>query len=278
MVVMMARPITLESPLGVFVGNWLLLYWHQYLQEVKNKICGQNIFLPTNIILGMKNYFNYFLVFQDKSPVFKIKLENLFYSIFYTFFIIFLFLFVSVFVFYSINYFFNTNYDIFNIYSQSKKDLISPVYIVVLLGPVVEEILFRLWLSFNKYEFSLSILFWLFFLFNGTFVELRISLLEGVFFILLSGFLFWGINYLFKQNTFKWTNYKYHFYLISLILFSTLHLFNLDISSKYFWIILPIYIFPKFIIGLFITKLRINYGFYWGVIFHIIINGISYVF
>jgi hypothetical protein len=226
----------------------------------------------------MKNYIDNFLNFEDKSTDPKIKLKNLFYSIFYSYFIIFLFLFATVFFYFLINYFLHTNYDLINVYSLTKYDQNSPMFIVVLFGPIVEEILFRLWLKLNKYEFTLSVLFWLFFLINGTFIEFRISLIEGGVFILLSLFSLWGINYFFNKNSINWMNYEHYFYVISLILFSTLHLFNLDTSGEYFWSILPVYIFSKFIIGFYITKLRINYGFFWGLAFHIIINGVSFAF
>lgn len=225
----------------------------------------------------MNNLSNVFFHFGDNSENLKNKFKNLFYSIFHTYFFVFLFLLFAILFYTFINYIFKTNYDIFSVFKVTKNDLSSPFYIVVLYGPFIEEILFRLWLSLKSKDIIISMWFWLFLLMNGTFIELRISLILGGVFILISGIVYWGIQNIFINNSLSWTSYRSQFYLISLVSFSLIHMLNYEFFSLQFWVLLPVYLFPKFIIGFFITKLRLNYGFFWGLSFHIIINGISYL-
>jgi hypothetical protein len=203
------------------------------------------------------------------------RLKYLFYSVFYAFSSVFLFIILGWFFYDSINYLFNTQLSIADISEVTKNS--APFFIIIILGPFVEEILFRLWLSFKKIEVIISFIFWLFILINGSYEELNLSKNEWLIFLCLSLACIWGVDQLFKKNPTFLSKYKYHFYTLSLVAFTLVHAMNFDFFTLHLLILSPLYLFPKLIIGFFMTRLRISFGFFWGLFFHMIINGISFV-
>jgi hypothetical protein len=213
----------------------------------------------------------------DTSKDISTKLKYLFYSVFYALLAVLLFIILGRLFYDSINYLFNTHLNITDISEATKNNLTLPFYVIVILGPFVEEILFRLWLSFKKIEVIISFIFWLFILINGSYEELNLSKNEWLTFVFLSLAYLWGVDRLFKKNPTFLAKYKYHFYILSLVTFTLVHAMNFDFFTLHLLILSPLYLFPKMIIGFFMTRLRISFGFIWGLFFHIIINGISFV-
>jgi hypothetical protein len=208
----------------------------------------------------------------------KGNLVYLFYSLFYAFFCLFFFILIVVLFYEFINYIFETKLS-FNEISNTDKNIKinNPFYMIAILGPIIEEVLFRLWLSFKKNDIVISIIFWFFACVNGSFVELTISISEIILLILFSLIIIKIINLYFENIKFIFSLYRVQIYFISMFSFAIFHLSNFDVLNLTVLILSPLYLFPKFIIGFFITKLRVEIGFMWGLFFHMIVNSLSFL-
>lgn len=187
----------------------------------------------------------------------------------------------------------------FSEYNQAQNlifDLLAdyPLYLIIFLfyiwAPVSEELAFRMALKYSPYRlsFSFSILFliiidfllsaldnrypqisaWLFGM--GNFYLITIYIL----FILFIGF---GLGVLLKKRTSfakiqKWyeKNFFYIFYASSL-LFGMAHIFNYYNFKSQFYI-LPLLIWPQFIIGLALGYIRMLFGLRWSMYMHFFHN------
>jgi len=121
--------------------------------------------------------------------------------------------------------------------SLNNKSIIEILFLVVVLIPFIEELLFRFPL---KYERNL---------------------------------LFQFFDYLTKNRTklFWIKNFRFFFYSFA-TLFALVHLSNYANNSILFFIIAPIIILPQFIGGLALGYIRLRLGFFWGVLQHGIYN------
>jgi uncharacterized protein len=138
----------------------------------------------------------------------------------------------------------------------------------ILLSPIIEEILFRLILVFNRKNllilkltiFSLLIFF-----------VIKESIVKVIFFFLLLFLLIFVYAYKDRCQYFFRKNFRIFFFLIT-GLFAFLHLFNfLGISlSNSFYLLL--FIIPQFILGLLLGYIRITYGIQYSIIFHVLVN------
>lgn len=146
------------------------------------------------------------------------------------------------------------------------------IYILI-LGPLIEETIFRL--VFNLKKISIAI-----FCFGISFLFIKILLsyftkLPNLHFytILFTIPLIFGI-FIYLKITTKWVIFfKTRFFLLlNIILFGSIHIFNIDNFNNWF---IPIYLFfsiPKMIVGLNLTYTRIKYGFFYGLLLHSLFN------
>ncbi len=143
-------------------------------------------------------------------------------------------------------------------------------YIIMFLAPVFEEFIFRLGLSFKKIEINISISFLCLGLLNMFWGNLYHNIIIK---LLISILLFFSLSF-FSQSF--WTRYsekygKYTIIIISL-LFGLMHIFNFPRLSIAF---LPIYLWlclPQIVMGITFSYLRLNAGFIFSIIAHILIN------
>jgi len=150
----------------------------------------------------------------------------------------------------------------------------------VLLGPFVEEVLFRLLLKpklKNLISFSVIVLLLLGYLFARE-KYLVFSVVAPIE-ILVLVLLYKRKNYLFKlQRKFiKYFPYIFYFFMLS---FGILHISNFTFTNFNFWIVLisPLLVAPQIVLGSILGFIRMRFGFFYSVLFHIIINGIGVSF
>lgn len=150
------------------------------------------------------------------------------------------------------------------------------VLYISLLGPVIEEIIFRLPVSFKRKHIAISFGFALVLLAKvipglgnqNLFINIlvRIPLFAVGYFALLKSL---------PQNTTPNKKAQKVFILFSIIIFGLLHTFN---YAPFEWGIIwiyPLYVLPQLFMGWFLTYVRFKSGFAWGIALHVLINGIT---
>jgi hypothetical protein len=78
-------------------------------------------------------------------------------------------------------------------------------------------------------------------------------------------------------NKIKKYYYIWWFYGVA-ILFGTVHIMNFNNINYYILPIYFIYVSPQIITGIFIGNIRIQRGFFWGILLHSLINASSFIF
>jgi uncharacterized protein len=141
----------------------------------------------------------------------------------------------------------------------------------IVIGPIIEEILFRFLLIpryinfviYTCFSFCLAIIS----LLKGSNIYLLIFLIFGI-----ASFLFClNIKYLRKAQKFLLNHYCFYFYL-SCILFGFYHITNyIPVNYKLF-LIMPVIVFPQMVIGAFLGYLRMKFGILYSILFHSITN------
>jgi len=138
----------------------------------------------------------------------------------------------------------------------------------ILFAPIVEEILFRLILRFNKKNILIIITstFALFILFL-----IKKDLVRILVFSSLAIAFSLSIFYLNTCKDFFIKYFHIWFYIIA-GLFGILHIYNyigINISNLF---LSPLFAIPQFILGIFLGYIRIRNGFFYALLFHFIMN------
>lgn len=163
-----------------------------------------------------------------------------------------------------------------------KTDLLTNMLCMCLAGPVLEEIIFRLWLSFNRFQIAIS-LFFISYVILTIFIfkhdndgSLRLHQytesvgLKSIFSITLASPIA-----LLKDSDLNGIKKKYGraICLFSILTFALIHATNVSCS----WFLIPLAILvclPQLVLGTTITYFRINMGFGYGLLFHCAVNTI----
>lgn len=150
--------------------------------------------------------------------------------------------------------------------------------LIVLMGPILEELIFRLFLKPTKLNVAipLSIFFWLhmspFFTSTLNIVDSTQRIVEAA----LSFLFFLGVYCLIKPHFIVDLRGKYFkfLYFFSCLTFGFIHFFNFQPLSISILIFSPFIVMPQLIYGFLIAYIRVNfkYGFFMGLLFHILIN------
>jgi len=151
---------------------------------------------------------------------------------------------------------------------------------VCLIGPVLEETVFRLPLSFKRIPVALGIAF-AFFLFSGAvpFVK-KFELSIGWGYALLihlafTAVLFFTCIKFIPDNLSFTTKIKKTIIIISMCLFGLMHILNfIPLQWPLIWIY-PVYVLPQLLMGWGITYVRFKRGFIWGIALHCLINSLA---
>ncbi|GEM_PF-168012 len=150
------------------------------------------------------------------------------------------------------------------------------IFTIVFIVPFLEEIIFRLVLNVNKTNLCIFISFILYLLIGGKILNFSYNNTYHYLYLSICIFFF----FLIKKNvpevviTLLRKNVK-SIIIFSIFSFGLIHITNIlkFHSIEYsLLMIYPIYVIPQFIMGYFISNLRIKCGFLWGLYLHFIIN------
>jgi len=155
----------------------------------------------------------------------------------------------------------------------------SIIYIC-LLGPIIEETVFRLPLSFKKLHIAFSLAFAVL-LFSGLLhISKEISHSLGIWptFAIragLSGTVFLIALKLLPNGIKLKDSLKLAIIVLSICIFGLMHIGNyVPIQWAIIWVY-PIYVLPQLLIGWSLTFTRFKYGFVWGIALHCLVNSVS---
>ncbi|MCH4251858.1 MAG: CPBP family glutamic-type intramembrane protease [Prevotella sp.] len=154
--------------------------------------------------------------------------------------------------------------------------------LISVLGPLFEESIFRLWLSFKRIHIFISLFILLYILIGicipsekQTFLHglAKVSYFTGYSYKLPLSILLSSSVFLLSQKSLDRIKEKFghYFIVLSIIVFATLHISNMSFE----WFLLPVAFLcclPQFVLGLTVTYYRINLGFFYGLIFHALWN------
>lgn len=155
-------------------------------------------------------------------------------------------------------------------------NLFTIIFSVVLIGPIIEEFIFRLPLRVKKVNFIPLILV-VFLLMPASFIYRYKNGFSWwlIVPVLLTGFVSILVLYqktYTKISKFLKAKYRYYFYFIAAV-FALLHISNYRFSI-YIALFAPLLILPQLASGLILGFLRVKSGFTWGYFFHAIHNAI----
>lgn len=145
------------------------------------------------------------------------------------------------------------------------------ILIGVLLVPVYEEIIFRLCLIFNKRNYFITISVILAIVVYLFFKHKDISAI--IFGLVLALFL---ILYFFdfeKIKCFINKHFKYFFW-FSVICFGLIHISNFNGDYLTLFVLFPLICFPQLIMGVILGFIRMQYGFFYSVFIHLMVNAV----
>lgn len=208
------------------------------------------------------------------------KIKNLLLSLFFVYFVIFLcvilivfpldLLITNIFHFESIR----------GLIKQAQENIVNyPFYLVVFIGPFVEELLFRLALCIEKFNVAVFLGIFIYFLFGGAITKFDIYNNYYIYLILVSLTVsVISYNYLPIKNIIFLEQKKYWLIIFSIVSFGLIHIDNIKILHWQLILFYPFFVLPQMILGYFITNLRLKYGFFWGLSLHILINASSFLF
>lgn len=150
------------------------------------------------------------------------------------------------------------------------------IILLILVGPFIEELIFRLPLRFKKTYFIPFILIILSYAGSLIFKKLNLSLALSIpLFVGITTFL---IFYIFnrkmaeKRETTLSANYSLYFYSAT-IMFALFHLSNYNYTPNLL-LFAPIVVLPQFICGFLFGFIRVKQGFIWGFFLHALHNAV----
>lgn len=223
-------------------------------------------------------FFNLFTIFnpsEESHPSYdwKAKIKNLLLSYCYMYLAILL---SVIFLLRPLDYLVTDILDFPSIMKAIGKssDRIATIsfWFVVIVGPIIEEIAFRLFLNFKKMEICLSVFFMLLMVLGirvtsealfllSTWVKVGISLLVVV------------VLYFFVIDNIKFSiRLQRNLTIVSIIAFGLMHIDNLEKIYYSLLLIYPFFVLPQMLIGYFVTNLRLKQGFVWGILLHCMTN------
>ncbi|MCK4358236.1 MAG: CPBP family intramembrane metalloprotease [Candidatus Cloacimonetes bacterium] len=151
----------------------------------------------------------------------------------------------------------------------------------LIIGPLLEELVFRLSLKFNRLNLSISCGAITYFfsspcLFNNKDVEIGIN---NIYRLLLGFTVFIVFYYLILNNSIErklsnfWDrNFKYIFY-FSVLSFGMIHITNYELSLNHL-LFIPIITLPRIILGIIFGFIRTKFGIGWSIVLHVFYNGV----
>ncbi len=161
------------------------------------------------------------------------------------------------------------------------------LFLFCVVCPIIEECSFRLWLSFKREHLFISLFFLFYILLNicipsekqiFQYEVIPLRWLFGYVYRFLIALLLSSSIFLVSQKNLDRIKeeYGHDLVVLSVIVFSALHITNMN----FVWILLPAALLcclPQLISGLVMTYYRINLGFFYGLVLHVLWNFVSII-
>ena len=163
--------------------------------------------------------------------------------------------------------------------SQKKIKGYYGFFLVVILGPLVEELIFRLILVPKRRNIAIFTFVFSFLIMNKTYYINKIDWLLLVS-LAVSGLLsFLGFNLLKRKPEIETTIGKRQkiITMVSVVLFGLLHIANIENLHWELALLYPVYALPQMILGYVSSVQRLKLGFVWGLLFHSMINLMAFL-
>ncbi len=151
--------------------------------------------------------------------------------------------------------------------SQTQDATLKYILALILFGPIIEELSFRLLLvpRYSYISFSLSLII----------IAISKSIWEtnyGYELYLLALPAFVLAHYIFKHKSFNTTKHLRLIVHVSVVSFAFMHIFNFIDLEIWMYFIFPIFTAPQILMGYILSFTRLKYGFLFAVILHMLIN------
>jgi membrane protease YdiL (CAAX protease family) len=144
-------------------------------------------------------------------------------------------------------------------------------FLMIIAGPIIEEIMFRLFLRpTNKNLLGLIIFCGLLFI-NSVIKHKTIFLILSLLVLIV---LIYSVSNKSRRRQLQLIvlkHFKILFYL-SCLLFGFVHIFNFSYFSFILFVLSPIFLIPKIIAGAILGYVRLKYGIVYSILFHFLIN------
>ena len=163
--------------------------------------------------------------------------------------------------------------------SQKKIKGYYGFFLVVILGPLVEELIFRLILVPKRRNIAIFTFVFLFLVLNKTYYINKIDWLLLVS-SAVSGLLSFLVFNLLKRNPKIETaigKRQKIITIVSVVLFGLLHIANIENLHWELTLLYPVYALPQMILGYVSSVQRLKLGFIWGLLFHSTINLMAFL-
>ena len=163
--------------------------------------------------------------------------------------------------------------------SQKKIKGYYSIFLVVILGPLVEELIFRLILVPKRRNIAIFTFVFSFLVLNKTYYINKIDWLLLVS-LVVSGLLSFLVFNLLKRNPKIETaigKRQKIITMVSVVLFGLLHIVNIENLHWELALLYPVYSLPQMILGYVSSVQRLKLGFIWGLLFHSMINLMAFL-
>ena len=165
---------------------------------------------------------------------------------------------------------------VFKLMMESQKNIKGyyGIFIVVILGPLVEELIFRLILVPKRRNIAIFTFVFSFLVLNKTYYIIKIDWLLLVS-LVVSGLLSFLVFNLLKRNPeieIAIGKRQKIITMVSVVLFGLLHIANIENLHWELALLYPVYALPQTILGYICSVQRLKLGFIWGLLFHSMIN------
>ncbi len=154
--------------------------------------------------------------------------------------------------------------------SQKKIKGYYGFFLVVILGPLVEELIFRLILVPKRRNIAIFTFVFSFLVLNKTYYIIKIDWLLLVS-LVVSGLLSFLVFNLLKRNPKIETaigKRQKIITMVSIVLFGLGHIANIETLHWELALFYPVYVLPQMILGYIFSMQRLKLGFVWGLLFH----------
>ncbi len=157
---------------------------------------------------------------------------------------------------------------------NTNKTIKYSIIVIAFIGPIFEELIYRLALVFNKINISILISVLIYKLSGGKInsFDFSIHYLNIIYSVITFCFLYYFIN--FKGLIVVLKKYQNVIIILSILLFGLGHITNIKHFHWHLALFYPVYVLPQVCLGYFLTNLRIKFGFIWGVLLHIMVNSL----